>query len=1092
MRALVAISILLTVGCVERGQPHRPHAGAPRSKPEVAAPVEPTAANDPLMRAAGGSGDVNLLNQLGAELLRAEVLNDQAIWTKPGIARKLGRLNDELLVALRGGGELDPRARIVAAAYQRFALDVANLAFFRSSSTSASVITELAKRNRTDLQVYYRLLYTALEVKGRAFDGEWSRLFVDEARNFMAAAEPETARGFAHMLSTVMRHLSNRRLGAGARELVDKLGLADETERAKLVRFGVSADALIELLALSGENDEGRIEAHFARPESLKSVQENLLKSNGTMAAQLRMEKVGRWSRSLRLIDQAYLGELTVDQAIRLIRAETADRARLAREVRQAMTIRFLQTLARTSDEAQKRFFEREVAGPRFFFHAYYSASEVRPIWGEFSSRAAYLQKLSAVVLSSPDPQDKITRENRKLFAGIPLNIKYLSTYPTMMALAYHMSKRDAPVTIQTPWGDVRIEPETVIETLFLGGYKPWFDYSQDSKPLDFMEMLYAFDYALRAGVFQRYKVDPDDFVVELIDRLSRRSLREVRAYLTLLESRMGGENFRQFIDVCSGLETRTFQVNQTLKDLKFNPMLGVLGGEIFTSVSSKSSAHSRGANDKLLEGIMLFDSAFAGRTEEVRLDLDNISRWMEGLALSYRSYLERSAPAQIEEKMKSTNAAIAALREFRVQYLRRTAVLFRKVAPCYSKITGAEENLKLRLIQAEESHLRRVHADLTGIRAQETTPAQVKAKYQFRNLPSGFAGLDEYSADGYLYNSIDVLVRAAAVVKQWAPGISVNMGTRLDAFSPDVRDSEQVRIIYDDVEKFVAEGIRALLARPGFAPWGALGLSRLSHWDSLIHVAGVFSRVSDPRLLRRVCEIKGACGPDGTIVSVSEILQLHSDMLELVTIGDELRRYMSMASLYRRFDPLDLTRTMVDYSVETNTITRLWGLYDLPAAVMVKEVLGDTHSLQELSKAGGAQDPMMAAFAGMEAIMHVGFKKLARKYFEIRRQSSRQLFLFTVSETLDASLDVSVREFVARETGRMEDFGRELGALRGVIAARPAESRPRVDLSTVESIRGPVVSPNIMENHFQELEPFHRDTGYCFKNSTCAEFSGQ
>jgi hypothetical protein len=1086
------IFILMSVACVERGQPHRPHANAPKAAAEAPVAAEPSAAHDPLLRQAGGTGDRELIKQLAGEILLARVAADPAVWTKPEIARKLGRLNDELIEVLRHGAKLDGDMASVANQYRNLALQVENLSFFRRASGSAVVISELAKRSRGDLDTYYRLLYTALEVKGRAFDDEWTKLFIDEARNYTATAQPAKAKTFAHMLSTVMQHFSNRRAKAGALELVDKLNLIDPVERARLVGFGVSADAMIELLALSGKNGDDRVAVHFARPDSLRRVQESLLKSQGTNSTQLQTEQIEVWSRNLYLIDLAFLGELTVDQALRLIRAEPYSRDQLAREVRQAITIRFLQTLAKTSDEAQRKFFEKEVAGAHFFFHAYYSASEVKPLWDEFSSRAGQLQKLSTVALNVTDPNDGITVANRRLFAGIPQNIKYLSTYPTMMALAYYMSKRDTPISIQTPWGYVMIIPERVIEMLFLGSFKPWFDYSQDNKELDFIEMLYAFDFALRAGVFRRYKINPDDFVTEIIDRLSRRSLAKVREYLTLLESRMQGENFNRFANLCANLETGSFRLSQTLRGLKLEPLLGVLGGEIYTSVSAKNSANGRGQNDKMMDSLMLFDSAFAGRTEEVRLDLDNVTRWMRGLALSYRKYLERAGATDIDERMKSTSEKIASLKAFRVLYLKRSAALFRRLAPCYNRIAAAEEDLKLKLIQAEEDHLRQVHSDITRLRAKQVTAEQLKAKYQFRGLPSGFKGLDEYSEEGFLYNSIDSLIRAASRLHDLYPGINVNLGTRLDAHNADVRDSIQVRIAYDDADKFVAEGIRALLARPEFVYWARLGFSRLANWDSVIHIAGILARVTDPEILKEVCQLKEACASATEILTPQEILKLHSDFMKITRIGPETRRYMEMAKLYKRFDPLDLTRKMLDYSVYSSTITRLWGLYDLPTMVMTKEVLGDTHSLQESSKSGGVQDLAMSAVAGMEALKHVGYKRLARKYFAIRRESARGLFFFGVSPDLDGLMDAGVRDLVGRETGRIAEYQAELKILKDAIFATPTERRPRVDVSTVESITGPIVTPSVMENHFKELDPFHAETGNCFKNPSCAEFSGR
>ncbi len=1120
---LVIFILAVSAGCVEKGNPRQRHGHAP--KPEEGPQAKPaaTAAADTLVHNEAVTGEKSLILKLANELLRPQVMHEPGSWNKLEVARKLMRLNEELASAMRGALVTDREISEVAKIYELKLLEDCSglrqqchaIDFFRQASNSSSVIQELALKHKGDLDIYYQLLYMAFEVKGRILDASLNRMFAEEAEPYLKSLNSKNtrkAKTFAQMLTVSAQQLIASSDKAAAQELVRRLGIIKVETRGELVRYGVSGDTIVGLIALAGSFSEdakhqgvsAAMEAHFARSDSIRVAQNNLLSQQKSMAAQMQMVPLREWSTLVYAIDMAFLGQITTDQAVALVRSVKVERKQIFDILKQILTIRFLDTLARTTDEAQKKFFEKDVAGDKFLFHAWQSASDVRPHWGTFLSRAGELRRLGVVLLSVSDASDKMVTDLRRVVGGLPLNIKYISTYPTMFALGFHMSKRDAKVKVQGFFGEFEIETDTIIESLFMGHYAPWFDYSEDSTALNFIELLYSFDFALRTGMFERFRIQPDVFATEIVKRLGRKAQRRTRDYQALLQSRMAGQNFRDFLDLCESVQKGIFKTEMNLTQIQISPILGEAADTIYTTISNRSGGNKgspvKGQADKIISGIMIFDQRFAAQLEESRSDMENILRWIEALRTSYQSYLQRVDPAHAEEKLKSLNATIESLQKFRVSFLADAGKNFRKIDQCYSRLAWAEEKGKLQLLKMEEAHLRQVYKDISRLRAGQLTSTQIKNKYEFRGLPSNFKGLDQFTNEAYLYNQIDALIRQISYVSSGlqtesakfpavTPGVRVNLGNRLDQEIDELRSSREVRISFADEESFVQEGLQAFINPPKFVNWFELRSGAISEWDDRVHAAIIFNRVTDPSLLKEICKTEGACASPTEMVTAKEVLAIHSQTLGLIKFEPEFKRYMKILGRNRRIDGLHLARVLLDYDILTATVTNRWGLYDMPANNVVAEILGATYSAVEAAKFGGGIDAIMGSIAKWEKYRHIGYRDLAKKYYQLRKKESRTQFLFPVNEAMDVQMEESVRSVVQREVGRIGSFARETEALSKSLSQLPVEKRPRADITNFEVITDPILSPHIFDNFRRELEKFHSDTAQCYTANSCPDF---
>lgn len=1104
MKFYMTLLAILVIGCVEKGRPTRPHdpgTSSSKSGPVIAESEDAQIAKiDP-------TGSVQTMAN---QLLRKEIILDPQQRRASHIEKSLYEFNSKLLMELKAGRASSYQATTKSYVDWVFfgcsegLQHCQSISFFSGAKNTAEVLIEFAKLPEFKGRSIDLLLF-AFEYKGRRFNEELLSLVLGEAKSSL---ERGGAKDLGHLLSTAGKQFSGRGDEIKAREIVDKLGLGDEPTRTKWASLGFDLNSQMLLVQRAGGlgaigQADAIAEAHFAKANSLRTVQEHLLKQNKFMVEHLSFKAIDKWDQATMIYDKAFLGTLDTAQAVAFLRQLNLSREELARRAKQIYQLRFYGALAESTERARKNFFEKTVSGDRFFFHAISSASQVQPVWGDLTANVSRLRSVALNVLKSGAREDEVIRDVRRQFDGLQLNIKYFAVYPQMMALAYHMAKREAKISFRAYTRVIELDSSNLIEWLFLGQMAPWFEYSTDQNSLSFLEILYAFNFALRSGVFAMFEVNPDEFVSEIVERLSRKTSFEIRTYLREIRQRLQGSNFTQFRNLCQGLNDGTANFYNDLKYLRLYPLLGPLNNDIFEGLSAKgqSNAPVPGQVAKLNQGLFVFDDRFASTAEVARLDLENVQRWLTGLLASYKEYLQREGLAGDKSRLKKSETQIEELKKLRGEFFQFGLSVFREVGQCYVDLYKAEEASKLKLLAMEESYLRQVHKNLKDLRAGTRTAEELNSAMAFKGLPSDFTGLDRYLDDGYDYNRIDSTLRMAKYLTEglqtstanWpaiSPRSHINFGSRLDADADEVRNSVRVKLIFTDSEdEFVAQGITTLISRPPFYNWYSLSSGRILIWPQLIHMMTVFYRLSDAEILNMVCK-SGKCAKPTELVSAEQIIAMQESILELVRLTDQDRHFMEMVGINRKIDAANLGRKILDFSIYDQKIVQIWGLYDLPALVATQELLGAVHLARELSRMSEGKDLLTAAIAAVEGYKHFGFRNLGKSYWEIRRGEARQQFMVKPDKALDEAMDREVIGFVRREQQRIEKFGETLNLTLETVKQRPPAQRPRFDLGLTESYSSNLLSPNFYSNFALDSVTFDDSTEGCYSQRGCKSFS--
>jgi hypothetical protein len=96
--------------------------------------------------------------------------------------------------------------------------------------------------------------------------------------------------------------------------------------------------------------------------------------------------------------------------------------------------------------------------------------------------------------------------ETTRLIKSVNRNIHYLSVYPNMIVMTYFLSKMKGSITVNTWWGTITINADTILDAFFDGGMAtPWFRFGKDPEPLDRQMLLFGWEYMLSTDALKEF-----------------------------------------------------------------------------------------------------------------------------------------------------------------------------------------------------------------------------------------------------------------------------------------------------------------------------------------------------------------------------------------------------------------------------------------------------------------------------------------------------------------------------------------------------------------------------------------------------------
>lgn len=204
------------------------------------------------------------------------------------------------------------------------------------------------------------------------------------------------------------------------------------------------------------------------------------------------------------VIDRLYNGHIGLDEAQQILEVADRDYNQLLRSWDLYNQLQILFAVMDTRTYLNKALFntENKNTSQELFVKAVEDSEPVAEKWATLQNNMNILQNAVKTIIDSADNdqmRDDYEVIERKI-RYVSSTVKFLATYPSMMALAHLLAEEDGEVQINSFWGGkITLSATTIYETLWNGNGAPWFDFS-DQLPINKFYLLYSFDYALKSN----------------------------------------------------------------------------------------------------------------------------------------------------------------------------------------------------------------------------------------------------------------------------------------------------------------------------------------------------------------------------------------------------------------------------------------------------------------------------------------------------------------------------------------------------------------------------------------------------------------
>lgn len=994
------------------------------------------------------------------------------------------------------------------------------LDFFSQASNTADFIAEalIAKPNM-DVRTYYKYIYIAFTLKNRHYNKKLLELFVSRSGEYWESIRNQGYKEedlFISMLNLSVVQLAENGESDLARELLYKLHFFDFSltsltsdqliEGRFLMRLAASADYFYSV----DGNLNPQLKQAMVRQEQESSsgrYKLNRLQSNkGDLLRALNFLPPDVESESYYIIDRLFEGHINIDMALILWSSvSNKNLDQFKNLVQRYVRLQFLNTLSITSDLAHELFNNPHIQTERLLSHAFSSSTRIRPYWLDFKSNS---KKLSQFVYTAiRDFNDEtLKKEFEDFFGSLDRNIKFTSVYPQLMVIFYRLSQESFELSI--PFSTKKLYSRDILTMLFAGEIPPFFQYSDDMSALTPYEILYSFDMALKIGVFEAFNISVDDFIAQLVGRISESGLRSLWEWNQRFnDAYSSNPSYSRFVQICG--EARGESVvprRMSPNDFHGSPILSeeILLG--FEGIVGSKTSFSNGVTHNLAGAFFMIDP-YLDVAEMVRVELPRWLETLEVLETSYRNYLvyaKSFSEEEVASQIPQTRRLKARLKNASIDFYSQFNHRQKEVLSCYYDILAYHMEAKSRILDMERAYLEQVHRDMLRLRnhdLSEMEKRRIQESYWLAGLPDNFKGFDRIEADSYSYNQLDFYLRMSRYLREGletetesfrplAPHIEVEFGENLNIDRALYFESNSHAIpFFTSTRDFVSSGLSYLTQSSGgtveqgsYVSWyGAReseALRKIHRYE--VGLMTVF-KAREVDYYPMECFVERVCGEKdvlrGRLVEAKDILDAHEKFLDLLRFTATERRIFSYFSNLNKYYDYMLAHIAFAGFVP-GAPRRYLGLFDLPADLATRGLYGYTYIFEI--------DPpeerhAVAADSAYES--RRDFLQRGRDYFAAVDPLSRGYFLFPVTQEIEDYLDRQVLNLIHGEIQSFEALVKELRDKDSHYLSLAEEDRPRLDLNFKISPSVPILNPHILYNFEQRVTNFHSATGNCFKN---------
>lgn len=1088
---------MMATACTEHGQAINEHAPSVKTAPppstlEDPGPAGPT--RDEAIQKFDSSTDPlkEILAPLAARVLDVNTISNTESLIKRQVQDDLINLNS---LILRLPNESYARPEFVSLMNQYVeALNsdcgeirdsCVGLKYFKLAGNSSPVVRLLATLRKAEAP---RLLLWAVELKNRQPDLELLKLIVIHLPAALNSADTAMKKALTSYLDTALQMA--RKSIQNPKELRQLLQDIDAWSLARGRGWKLSpggAQALWYMLARSGlmYGEDGKPDVNFQQliqeanqdKDSLYNKQLKLKQAKFFHPEAVGATYIENYDDLFYLIDSVYMKRMTSNGASELYQATGRDPEDLVKVMENYVHLQFAYGLYSTTLMA-KEIFTAKVPTNQLLLYVLPQSARVKQIWGRVQEPVMTLTTFMQQALVAKGARPALERQSTSFLESFTRSVTFASVYPHTLLLFHYLSQQNFTLSLLNAG---ELSSSKIMVLAFHGFFLPLLKYAENGTQLNNVEILYAFDSAIRSGLFPAVGLNPDLFISDTLMRLTEDHRKVIEFNLDRVAQRIAqNPHVSDMTSTCAGLTSGYFQPRTIeFAELKVSPYFGQFAHDMTRPVNDLSGSTASAANtnvDTKVQGIFYADYEYIEALERARLDLGQQLRAGEIMLKSYTDYMwryQKLPGAEIGRRTAKTRIQLQRIRELRKRALNETRHWQKTLGTCYYKAAFKEWEFTESIIGLEEEYLRQVHHDMVELRMDNLTFArrtEIMNSYRLHGLPGGFSGLDRIDGTGYGLNQADFLVRVSRYVPKLAPHLSINMGSKLTNDNPLIRSGEFAFLPFvDSEEEFVVSGLRAL-----FRPEGQISRYQFANWFSLLGKRS-FPWPYYIRTLESTYRMETELSPTERSVTAEDILHAHEDVLKVISYSPRTREIMTKLKMAERIEIAGFSGKLIEYpyiqGLGRPVLQAVWGLYDMPVLFMNREKLGNE---VENEKVDVPIKTLLRPY-------RFGYLELGRTYYKARAPESRGTLMVSDNPVLDHYMDRVVGEFVGNELKSIQDFQSETQAYLKTVAALPAEQKPRADITMTLQIVDPLLRNSLVESFNSDTKLFHRDTQNCF-----------
>ena len=448
---------------------------------------------------------------------------------------------------------------------------------------------------------------------------------------------------------------------------------------------------------------------------------------------------------------------------------------------------------------------DNEASSGTMFRNAIEKSTEIGGQWLDLANNKKFELKALVTQVAKSADQGSQTPEFHRLdrdFKNLSKNIKVLAVYPNMIVLAYMMAKEGFKVEVNTWWGTMTFDAETIINWIFAQissqPTRPWFKFGNDLENIKKFENLFSVYFALKTDIFytigEALRKNPNSnadltipsFFQVIIEKFLNSELGALKTNTERIETKFLAtlNDFEKSIVACGQEE----QVAAGARSFRSYPRIPVS----FDNIQKSTVVPSYSNTESVLTPIFNFyDNVKIKEFEIFRYQVQNKTLFLNtmiDLLKAYYTDLVENAPDGEKDGLKKRQQVVLDLiddsfdkindvkRRYYSTYLKR----FNEAGNCLHTFKKMEKDTQFLALDAEISHLKRVHAGLAAIAAQvEANPPPVKGDTEHDadfapRLEAYNSGLSEFleaetskvTVDNYLHKPGDVEIYEHFVVE--------------------------------------------------------------------------------------------------------------------------------------------------------------------------------------------------------------------------------------------------------------------------------------------------------------------------------------